>query len=114
MPEIKFISKTEKEKALLSRKWLPVTNFKAWQTDRGSCITRLDNILKKYIEGFDTWPEKFDFLDCKREQTPMGQRTYFRPKQVLSVFRKMRALKITEMFDQIKDGNKRLRENGPS
>ena len=114
MAKIKFVSKTVKEKNLLSKDRLPIIQFKAWKIDRGERITSLRNVLIKYLEGSQMWPKRkaFNFLDYHREQHDANERIYFNPSQVISVFGKMRPSEIRAMYDQIHDGKRRLRGEG--
>ncbi len=114
MPKIKFVSKTVKEKNLLSKDRLPINTFKAWQIDRGECITSLRNVLLKYLVGAKMWPDRkdFNFLDYHREQLDVSERIYFNPSQVISVFGKMQPSEIKAMYDQINDGKRKLRGGG--
>ncbi len=114
MAKIKFVSKTVKEKDLLSRDWLPISQFKAWQIDRGERITTLRNVLVKYLDGVEMWPNRkiFKSLDIRREQRDANERRYFNPSQVISVFGKMRPSEIKAMFDQVNDEKRKLRGGG--
>jgi len=114
MAKIKFVSKTVKEKDLLSRDWLPISKFKAWQIDRGERITTLRNVLVKYLDGVEMWPKRkiFKSLDIRREQRDANERRYFNPSQVISVFEKMQPSEIQAMYGQIHDKNRKLRGRG--
>ena len=113
MAKIKFVSKTVKEKELLSKDRLPINKFNAWQIDKGERISGLRNVLRKYIEGAEMLPNRkdFHFLDYHLEQTSSTERIYFNPSRVLSVFRKMPASEISKMFHKINDEKKKLRAN---
>ena len=111
MAKIRFVSTTVKEEDLLSRDRLSIGMFKAWQIERRERMVDMAVVLRKYMEGSEMWPKKkaFNFLDYHREQTPLTERTYFKPSQVISIFRKMSASEINKMYDKINDGKKKLR-----
>jgi hypothetical protein len=113
MAEIKFISKEVKEADLLKRDKLPISKFGAWQIEKGSGTTYLNNVLRKYLEGCELWPKKrklFNSLDIEVEECKSITRQYFKTKQVLKIFGDMSATDIEKIYKVIDDGRRKLRQ----